>query len=43
MFKSLQELREELRNYVLWYNYKRIHGSLNYMTPVEYRLTKMAE
>lgn len=43
IFKNLQELKEELRNYVLWYNYKRIHSSLNYMTPVEYRLAKLVE
>lgn len=43
IFKDIDELRQELRSYVLWYNYKRIHGSLNYMTPVEYRLSKMTE
>ncbi|MEG1286317.1 MAG: IS3 family transposase [Romboutsia sp.] len=43
IFKDIEELRKELRDYVLWYNYKRIHGSLNYMTPVEYRLSKMTE
>ncbi|WP_213819038.1 IS3 family transposase, partial [Garciella nitratireducens] len=36
-------LRRELRSYVLWYNNKRIHSSLNYMTPVEYRLSKATE
>ena len=29
-----RELKLELRSYVLWYNNKRIHSSLNYMTPV---------
>lgn len=43
IFKDIEELRKELQNYVLWYNYKRIHGSLNYMTPVEYRLSKVTE
>ena len=43
VFKSLEELRRELRSYVLWYNNKRIHSSLNYMTPVEYRLSKATE
>jgi transposase InsO family protein len=43
IFKNIYELREELKSYVLWYNYKRIHGSLNYMTPVEYRLSKVTE
>ena len=43
VFKNLEELNKELRNYVLWYNYKRIHSTLEYMTPVEYRLTNMTE
>ena len=43
IFKNLEELKLELRSYVLWYNNKRIHSSLNYMTPVEYRLSKMTE
>lgn len=43
IFKSLTELKLELTDYVLWYNYKRIHGSLNYKTPVEYRLAKVTE
>ncbi|NLW29670.1 MAG: IS3 family transposase, partial [Erysipelothrix sp.] len=28
----------ELFDYVNWYNTIRIHGSLNYQTPVQYRL-----
>ena len=43
IFKDLHELKKDLKDYVLWYNYKRIHGALNYMTPVEYRLSKMVE
>lgn len=43
IFKSLGELKRELRSYVLWYNNKRIHSALDYMTPVEYRLAKMTE
>lgn len=43
IFKNLEELKLELRSYVLWYNNNRIHGDLNYMTPVEYRLSKMTE
>jgi len=43
IFKSLEELKRELGAYVLWYNTKRVHGSLNYMTPVEYRLSKATE
>lgn len=40
---SLEHLKLELRSYVLWYNNKRIHSSLNYMTPVEYRINSMTE
>ena len=43
IFNSLEELKLELRSYVLWYNNNRIHSSLNYMTPVEYRLANMTE
>jgi transposase InsO family protein len=43
IFNDLQELKKDLTDYVLWYNYKRIHGAFNYMTPVEYRLLKMVE
>lgn len=43
VFNNLNELKNELSDYVLWYNYKRIHGALNYMTPVEYRLSKVTE
>ncbi|WP_278244855.1 IS3 family transposase [Fervidicella metallireducens] len=37
------EFKKELQSYVSWCNNKRIHGNLNYMTPVEYRLAKMTE
>lgn len=36
-FDSLEQLKIELADYVHWFNNIRIHGSLNYMTPVEYR------
>ena len=36
-FKTLEELELQLAEYVYWYNYIRIHGSLGYMTPIEYR------
>lgn len=36
-FDSLEKLKLELSDYVNWYNTKRIHGSLNYMSPVDYR------
>jgi transposase InsO family protein len=37
-FVSLDHLKTELFDYINWYNNKRIHGSLNYLSPVEYRL-----
>lgn len=37
-FDSLEQLKIELGDYIHWFNHIRIHGSLNYMTPVEYRL-----
>lgn len=36
-FKSLEELNLLLFDYIHWYNYERIHGTLNYQTPIEYR------
>ncbi|WP_410506367.1 IS3 family transposase [Haloimpatiens sp. FM7315] len=39
----MEELKIEVRSYVLWYKNKRIHGALNYIAPVEYRLAKMTE
>lgn len=38
IFGSFEELELELFDYVNWYNNIRIHGSLNYKTPVQYRL-----
>lgn len=37
-FDSFEELERELFDYVNWYNTIRIHGSLNYQTPLAYRL-----
>lgn len=37
MFESFEILENQLFDYVNWYNNCRIHGSLNYKTPVEYR------
>ena len=36
-FKTLEELQLELAEYIYWYNNLRIHGSLGYLTLVEYR------
>ena len=37
-FVSLEQLQIELADYVHWFNHIRIHGSINHLTPVEYRL-----
>ncbi|MGG3506572.1 IS3 family transposase [Paenibacillus lautus] len=36
-FQSLRQLEVELNDYVNWFNKHRIHGTLGYMTPVQYR------
>ena len=36
-FESFEELETELFDYVNWYNNFRIHSSINYLTPVEYK------
>lgn len=36
IFDNLEDLKIQLANYVYWFNHKRIHSSLNYMSPVEY-------
>jgi transposase InsO family protein len=38
-FETLEQLETELFDYVIWYNTRRIHGSLGYLSPVEYRKT----
>lgn len=36
-FESLEQLKLELAAYVYWFNNKRIHSTLGYLAPVEYR------
>lgn len=37
VYRSFEEARKELFKYIEgWYNNRRIHGSINYMTPNEY-------
>ncbi|PIE92165.1 IS3 family transposase, partial [Bacillus fungorum] len=36
-FASLEELTLELNDYVNWFNNVRIHGTLGYLSPVQYR------
>ncbi len=37
-FETPQQLKQELSVYVWWFNNKRYHQTLNYLTPVQYRL-----
>jgi len=37
-FTSLEGLTRELHDYVNWFNHIRIHGTLGYVSPVDYRL-----
>ncbi|MCR6110573.1 IS3 family transposase [Bacillus sp. A301a_S52] len=36
-FSSLEQLAIELDNYVHWFNHIRIHGTLDYLTPMEFK------
>lgn len=36
-FENLGQLHNELADYINWFNKIRIHSSLNYLTPAEYR------
>lgn len=37
-FDNLEELNREFTDYVHWFNHVRIHSTLNYLSPVEYKL-----
>lgn len=37
-FQSLEALNTELSKYVDWFNNRRIHGTLGYLSPIEYKL-----
>ncbi len=37
VFKSMDEVKLELFQYVWWYNNKRLHSSLGYLSPVAYK------
>jgi len=41
-FKSIDELKLNLFDYVNWFNNHRIHGSLGYLSPIEYK-TRLSE
>ena len=36
-FSSLEELKLELSDYINWFNNRRIHSSLGYLTPREFK------
>ena len=36
-FSTLEQLTLELNDYVHWFNNIRIHGTLGYLTPVEFK------
>lgn len=36
-FESLEQLKVELADYVHWFNHSRIHGTLDYLSPIEYK------
>jgi transposase InsO family protein len=40
-FETLEDLQYELADYVNWFNNHRIHSSLGYLTPEEYRLSTL--
>ena len=42
-FDSLYQLRSELTDYVHWFNNYRIHGSLGYLSPVQFRSSNSAK
>ena len=40
-FANLDVLKLQLADYVNWFNNHRIHSSLGYLTPVEYRMNNL--
>lgn len=40
-FDTLEQLELELDDYINWYNRHRIHGTLDYMTPIAYKTTHL--
>lgn len=42
-FATLEELDIHLFDYVHWWNYLRLHGSLGYETPIAYRYARLAK
>jgi len=42
-FLSLKILDSQLLDYIYWYNYSRLHSSLGYCSPIEYKTKKFLE
>lgn len=40
-FEGLDQLKLQLTDYVNWFNHHRLHSTLNYVTPVQYRLNAL--
>jgi transposase InsO family protein len=40
-FNSLEELKIALHDYLHWFNHIRIHGTLGYLSPVQFKLTNL--
>ena len=36
VFQSVAALRDQLRRYLRYYNYRRLHSALGYRSPVDY-------
>ena len=36
-FEDLNEVKREIFKYVNWYNRERLHSSLGYLSPMEYK------
>ena len=37
MFRSIEEAKKVIENYINFYNNERPHSSLNYRTPIEFK------
>lgn len=42
-FDSLEDLEFQLADYVNWFNRSRIHGSLGYLSPVQFKILHLAK
>ena len=38
-FQAVADLRQQLRRYVPYYNYQRLHSAFGYQSPVDYERT----